>query len=66
MKEIGVSQADVCRTFQAEVLCKGPVVGTCLAYLRNYKEARVAGDEELGMEVQEMRPDCMGQKGYSL
>ena len=61
MKEVGVSQADVCRTFQRlEQQCKGPMVGGCLGYLRNRREARVAAAEEWGREVQEMRPDCMG------
>ena len=62
MKEVGASQADVCRTFQAEVgvECTGPVVGECLGHLRNHKERRVAGAEESGQEVQELRPDCMG------
>lgn len=36
------------------------MVGGCLGYLRNCREARVAGAEEWGREVQEMRPDCMG------
>ena len=40
--------------------CTGPVVGECLGHLRNHKERRVAGAEERGREVQELRPDCMG------
>ena len=39
--------------------CKGPAVGECLGHLRNHKEGRVAGAEERGREVQELRPDCM-------